>query len=157
MSMLRRCVLLAALMYWQGGFTFYAAAVVPIGSEVLGSHLSQGMITRRVAVHLNIAACVALVIWAWDIAAAVDAIRWRRRTRWGAWVFLVLALGVLVWMHPILDELFDLEHGVIVDSTLFRTLHRVYLYVCTAQWAGSLVLGVLTLLAWRDEDRRALT
>src|SRR5215475_1348897 len=76
MSMVRRCVLLAALMYWVGGFTFYAAAVVPIGSEVLGSHLSQGRITRRVAVHLNLAASVAIVLWAWDIASAADALRW---------------------------------------------------------------------------------
>jgi len=59
-------------------------------------------------------------------------------------------------MHPILDDLFDLEHGVVTDPAQFRTLHRAYLYISTAQWAGSLVLGVLTLLAWRDEDRRAL-
>jgi hypothetical protein len=157
MSMLRRCVLLAALMYWQGGFTFYAAAVVPIGSEVLRSHLSQGMITRRVAIHLNIAAGIALALWAWEVACTVDAVRWRRRTRWGLWASLMLALGVLIWLHPVLDDLLDLEHGVIVDPALFRPLHRVYLYVSTAQWAGSLFLGVLTLQAWRDEDRRALT
>jgi len=29
----RRFLTIAALMFWQGGFTFYAAVVVPIGTD----------------------------------------------------------------------------------------------------------------------------
>ena len=75
----RRLLVLAALMFWQGGFTFYAAVVVPVGKEVLGSHFNQGRITRRVTVYLNLAGAVALLPLAWDAAASADrAARWRR-------------------------------------------------------------------------------
>jgi hypothetical protein len=41
-AMVRRFLVLAAVMFWQGGFTFYEAVVVPVGSEILGSHQDQG-------------------------------------------------------------------------------------------------------------------
>ena len=78
-------LVVAAIMFWQGGLTFYASVVVPIGSDVLGSHADQGMITRRVVVYLHIARAVALALLAWDIAAANDDERWRRLSRWGLW------------------------------------------------------------------------
>ena len=53
--LLRRLLVLAAFAFWQGGFTFYAAVVVPVGTEVLGSSMEQGSITRRVTVYLNMA------------------------------------------------------------------------------------------------------
>jgi hypothetical protein len=37
-TVLRRLLLLLALMFWQGGFMFYGAVVVPVGAEALGSH-----------------------------------------------------------------------------------------------------------------------
>ena len=45
---LRRFIVLVALCFWQGGFTFYAGVVVPVGTDVLGSSLKQGFVTRRV-------------------------------------------------------------------------------------------------------------
>ena len=51
---LRRFLVLAALMFWQGGFTFYAAVVIKVGQDVLGSHRRQGFVTRRVAQYLNL-------------------------------------------------------------------------------------------------------
>ena len=43
MTTLRRFLGLCALLFWQGGFTFYAAVVVPIAGQVLphGSHFSH--------------------------------------------------------------------------------------------------------------------
>jgi hypothetical protein len=49
----RRYLLLLALMFWQGGFSFHGAVVVPVGNEVLGSHLEQGYITRSASNYLN--------------------------------------------------------------------------------------------------------
>src|SRR2546428_9021513 len=69
-TFLRRFLVLAALMFWQGGFTFYAAVVVPVGQQVLGSDLEQGFITRQVTQWLNVAGAVALVPLAWDVLAA---------------------------------------------------------------------------------------
>ena len=44
----RRLLLLIGLMFWQGGFLFYAAVVVPVGTRVLGSETEQGFITQSV-------------------------------------------------------------------------------------------------------------
>ena len=46
MTILRRFLVLIALFFWQGGFTFYAAVVVPVGQQVLHSHLRQGFVTQ---------------------------------------------------------------------------------------------------------------
>src|ERR1051325_4276104 len=103
-TLVRRFVVLAAVMFWQGGFTFYGAVVVPVGSEILGSHLSQGWITRSVTNYLNLVGLVTLGIWAWDLAAVKDRATWRRRFRWGVWGLLVLSLGLLAWLHLRLDD-----------------------------------------------------
>src|SRR5437764_1220112 len=107
--MTRRILLLFALMFWQGGFTFYSAVVVPIGSEILGSHQEQGWITRSVTNYLNVAGAVTVLLWAWDIARTRDSARWRRRCRWGLWAILVVTLGLLAYLHPTLDQHLDLD------------------------------------------------
>src|ERR1700746_354095 len=68
MTVVRRWLLLWALMFWQGGFTFYGGVVVPVGSAVLGSEREQGFITRKVTNYLNLAGAVALAIWGWDLS-----------------------------------------------------------------------------------------
>src|SRR5262249_13685596 len=145
---------LATVMFWQGGFTFYAGVVVHVGSGVLGSHLEQGLITRSVTNYLNLAGLTALVAWAWDIANTSDLAERRRWLRWALWALLVLTLGVLAWLHLPLDELIDPDSPSILDRPRFRELHVWYLNISTLQWAASLILTVATLLAWRSEDRQ---
>src|SRR5262245_13630283 len=107
MTVVRRWLLLWALMFWQGGFTFYGGVVVPVGSDVLGSEREQGFITRKVTNYLNLAGAVALAVWGWDLSAIRGASPGGRRLRWAIWAGLVLSLVVLVWLHPRLDELLD--------------------------------------------------
>jgi hypothetical protein len=154
MTVVRRFLVLMAVMFWQGGFTFYGGVVVQVGSDVLGSHLDQGLVTRSVTNYLNLAGAVALVMWGWDIARAGDPSVGRRRVRWALWSLLVLTLGLLAWLHPRLDELIDLDSPSILSPERFHQLHRWYLDISTVQWAGSLILTLATLLAWRAEDRR---
>jgi hypothetical protein len=151
--LLRRFLVLAALMFWLGGFTFYAAVVVPIGQEVLGSHLEQGLITRQVTNYMNLASGVAVLLLGWDVAAARDPSAGRRRARWLSWVGVLAFLALLVWLHPRLDALLDLDEVRLLDAKRFRTLHRWYLWVSTFQWTCGLVYCVLSLQAWRVEDR----
>jgi hypothetical protein len=154
MILLRRFLVVVALMFWQGGFTFYAAVVVPVGQEVLGSHQDQGFITRHVTRYLNLAGAAALVLLAWDGAATHDTSERRRWLRWLAWAGMLVTLGMLAWLHPRLDELLDPESWRILDRGTFRVGHRWYLWISTVQWGFGILYAVVTLGAWRAADAR---
>src|ERR1700730_10456544 len=131
MTIVRRFLLLLALMFWQGGFTFHGAVVIRVGHDVLGSHLEQGYITGAAANYLNLAGAVALVLWAWDIAITKDPSVIRRWLRWGLWATLALTLGLLAWLHLRLDDLLDFNSFRILDRTRFHDLHGWYLNIST--------------------------
>lgn len=61
---------------------------------------------------------------------------------------------MLVWVHMRLDDLLDPEQSIILDRSRFRSLHRRYLAVSTAQWLGCITISALTIRAWRDGDAR---
>jgi hypothetical protein len=151
----RRFLVLAALMFWQGGFTFYASVVVPIGQQVLASPLDQGFITRRVTEYLNLSGAAALVILAIDLVACRCEAPWGRRLRWLCWLGMAATLGALFWLHPRLDQLLDVEARQIRThmGAAFRSGHRWYLWLSTFQWGFALLFAWLTLRAWRREDR----
>ena len=70
---LRRFVLLFAVLFWQGGLLAYSAIVVPIARHILVQHRDlQGRVTEEVTRWLNVAGGVALLLWAWDIWATAD-------------------------------------------------------------------------------------
>jgi hypothetical protein len=148
---LRRFLVLAVLMFWQGGFTFYAAVVVRVGTEELGS-LGQGFITRRVTNYLNAAGAIALLVLAWDVIATADSSVPRRFARWLTALAMAIGLVLLVVLHFHLEALLDVETRDIRDRGAFQTLHRLYLWISTAQWACALGHAVLTLQAWQTED-----
>jgi hypothetical protein len=150
----RRFLVLMVLLFWQGGFLFYSSVVVPVGQQVLGSHLSQGFITQRVTNYLNLSGAVALVILAVEVAVAPDRSSWRRASRWFAWLVMAATLGWLVWLHSQMDALLDSEGQEILDYLAFRIKHRWYLWIITAQWAFGLVYAWLTLWAWRAADQQ---
>jgi len=149
----RRLLVLTALFFWTGGFTFYAAVVVPVGAEVLGSHREQGFVTQQVTNYLNLSGAAALPLLAWDAAASRDPSRRRRRARWLAWLGMALTLAALVYLHPRLDALLADADSPVFDETAFRPLHRAYLWTCTAQWGCAVLYAALAVCAWRDEDR----
>ena len=153
---LRRYLALAALFFWQGGFTFYASVVVPVGQEELHTPLEQGFITRRVTVYLNLAGAVALVPLAWETVAARDPSAWRRRLRLLLWLAMAAALVALYRLHPVLDQYLDPLYRDLSDRRAFRPYHRLYLWVSTVQWGCAVLYLLLTLLTWRAEDRRGL-
>jgi hypothetical protein len=150
--LLRRFLVLAALMFWQGGFTFYAAIVVPIGTDVLGSKAEQGRITRQVAFDINLTGAIALAVLAWDVVATPSprTMRWGRRLTWFA---MAVALGVLFLLHGRLDSMFNPDDLFIADRPTFRMLHRAYLWVSTVQWGCAILFAMATLAAWQVADR----
>src|SRR2546423_10638475 len=98
LRLMRRFLVIAALMLWQGGFTFYAAVVVPIGMDELGSHTAQGFLTRRVAPFINLAGLLALL----PLIAAVLCTRADRALR------SRLPRGPLAGLSPTLAPLLSL-------------------------------------------------
>ncbi len=149
--LLRRFLIVAALMFWQGGFTFYAAVVVPVGRQILDTPGDQSRVTRPVTNYLNLAGAVALLPFAWDILACRDGSTWRRFVRWGMWLGMAATLVLLVWLHGVLES--RLTDSTAPGSAPFRTVHRIYLWICTVQWVCVLVYLGATLLAWRAADR----
>src|SRR5262249_595616 len=152
MRTLRRFVVLVAFAFWQGGFTFYAAVVVPAGPAALKSARRQGFIARRVTHYLNLTAAVALAPLAWDVAAARDPSARRRWARAGLWLGMALTQGWLFWLHAQLDSMLQVKGGIVLDPEAFRPTHRLYLWVHTAQWGFGLLFLLLSLVAWRKED-----
>src|SRR5689334_8725515 len=51
----RRFIVISAIAFWLGGFTFYAGVAIPTGVEVLGTHKAVGFITQGVTRWLNVA------------------------------------------------------------------------------------------------------
>jgi hypothetical protein len=155
-TILIRITLLITFAIWWGGFTFYAAIVVPVGSEILGSARTQGFITQVVTHWLNLAAALTILMMAVD--------SWlNRRTRkkvgffiqLGATIASFICLAVLVYLHPRMDELINFSGETISDEAKFYEIHRVYLWVSSVQW----VLGAvwMAFIAIRFSDGKQIS
>jgi hypothetical protein len=151
-----RYATLIALMFWQGGFTFYASIVVPVSTEVLNSSLRQGFISQAVTYRLNISAACALAVLALDLTCTCDPSRIRKWIRWGLWLGMALCQGLLFWLHDYLNGFMVSKGLIILDPEAFRPAHRAYLWLHTVQWALGLVFVGLMLRAWQREDTAAL-
>jgi FtsH-binding integral membrane protein len=152
LKLIRRFLVIAELMFWQGGFMFYAAVVVPVGAAVLRSHLAQGVVTRQVTNWMNLAGVVAVAVFGWDTMACADATHWRRRLRWAAFGVMLVALVLLFWLHVHLDDMFDEEQRRVLDQPTFYRGHQAYLAVSSIQWFAAMMGLFLSLWAWRAED-----
>lgn len=153
---LRRCLVLAALAFWQGGFSFYATVVVPVGQEVLGSHRDQGFVTRNVTNYLNFAGGIALLPLAWDAWFPGGTVRRWQRVRRLAWGGMGIALVALIWLHVRLDALLEPQGANILDPKTFYGVHRWYLWASAFQFGCAVIYGVLAVSGWHDEDRAGL-
>jgi hypothetical protein len=145
-----RTLLLASFAIWFGGFGFYASIVVPIGTEVLGSSLNQGMITRQVTVWINVFSGIALAMMFLE-----SCFSWKRlskelrSTQLALCLLMGVALLVLVYLHPMLDSMIDVPEVEVTDEARFYPLHRVYLWVSTIQWAAAWVWLLVLMMGWR--------
>ena len=152
-AMFRRFLLLQALLLWQGGFVFYSAVVVPIGTDLLGSASAQGEITALVTVWLNRIGLVFLAVLAWDVSATRDPVARRIVVRQTLGVVAALLLLLLFYLHDLMNYFLDPTGRTIAMRRPFRVAHIVYLCTSTVHWGIGLALAWLTLAAWRAEDR----
>ena len=140
---LRLFVLIVAIAFSFGGFTFYSAIVVKIGGEVLDATM-QGFVTRLVTHVLNIASAITLLVFVWEAIASKN-----QRKSWANICFFSmlglysLCLITLVLVHPRLDALLDPDTFAVANSDRFYVLHRIYLISNSIQWLATLALIAL--------------
>jgi hypothetical protein len=139
-------------MFWQGGFLFYSAVVVPVARSRPETKEVQPLVTRDVTRYLNFVGVFAIVVLGWDALATTDPSRRRQGLRVVSCVVLAVALGALFWLHPKLSELMDGGGQTIKPGSTLYPLHRVYLLFSTLQWFICLTSVWLMLSAWRVED-----
>jgi hypothetical protein len=153
MITLRRYLSLCALLFWQGGFTFYAAVVIPIAGAVLDPNLHQrARITASATNILNFAGVAAVLLLLWDALASTDPSRLRFRLRFALWVVLFVTLAALFPLHYWLETLDPPGGTGPADMATFYPAHQIYLWISTAQWLAALIYLGVTIRAWRAED-----
>ena len=153
-KLLFRVLLIATFAVWFGGFFFYAAFVVPLGNEVLGSARAQGFITRLVVHRIN-AMCLGTIVlmiielissWRWSP-------RWNQLVQTIAIILIGVLLAILVAIHPQLDKLLDVPRRQVTERAAFYQLHRIYLWAITVQWGLAWVWLFAVLTNWNEKFR----
>ena len=139
----RAFVLFQVWVIWQGGFAFYAAVVVPVGTEVLGSPAAQGFVTREVTGWLNLIGVAYHLALAWTLAAERGTNHWRARVLLGT--VSALLLIALFAVHPVLDSFLDPVGKSVREPRAFYRWHIVYLWCSTVQWVLALAQAWLTM------------
>ncbi|HVS39734.1 MAG TPA: hypothetical protein VMS17_29525 [Gemmataceae bacterium] len=154
MRTLRRYLSLCALLFWQGGFLFYALVVIPITGRVLGEKLLhlRAQITGAATSWLNGVGVVALALLLWDLAVSTDGSRFRNRGRGLAWAVLFFSLAVLFALHYWLEVLDPPDSRGPSNPAAFGVAHTLYVVAAMVQSAAALVYLGLTVSAWRTED-----
>lgn len=128
-----------AFAIWFGGFTFYAAVVVPDLHENLGG-VETGEISRRVAPFLSMSGAAALALgWVVFGTDRTQRTGWRGKVRLGLLLVNCVLLITLVLMQRSLGNDLDTRQSM----SAFRQLHEVYLTTWTAQWLA--ILGYVGL------------
>ncbi len=148
-----RCFLLFQVwLAWQGGFFFYAAVVVPVGTDMLGS-AAQGFVTQEVTRWLNVFGAVFHLLLAWTLAVERGAPHWRLRVGIGATSAAMLV--ALFALHPVLDSFLDPIGQTVDRPKVFYRWHNAYLWISTVQWLLALAMAWLWVGAWRWSSDRA--
>jgi hypothetical protein len=137
---IRRFLVASALGLWLGGFTFYSAVVILVGTDVLGDHRQVGFITQRVSNWLNLIGAIALMLALWNMVAIwPTSARWKRSLLALAWLAMAISLAALLPLHRSLDGVLNADSQEIASYEEFLWLHRAYLAISTAQWGAGLV------------------
>jgi hypothetical protein len=148
-----RFVVVIALAFWMGGFTFYAGVVIHVGHRVFGSARETGFLTQQVTVWLNRSGAIVLGILVLNLLMTPRLVA---RDWWMAAAVTVAAMiGLqiaLFQLHGRLDLFLDAAAQTIRDRGGFRKEHLVYMNVATTQWAAALLHLMALLALWRRND-----
>ena len=142
---MQKLIYVLAVSLWFGGLTFYALVVVPAGTDVVGS-TTQGFITQRVTLRLNVVGAVSLACM---LLSTVPA---RRKSLWIAWGLMAGAQAALFVIHAQLAAMLESETRSVPDPANFYSLHRVYLLTSAVQWFACLWHVCGTIGLWQRKS-----
>jgi len=152
-SAARRFIVILALGFWLGGFTFYASVVIHTGHRVFHGQREVGFLTQQVTHWLNLSGAAALAILFWNVLMeGRKTTTWLRSGLWLTWLAMVIVQVTLFALHPRLDALLNIETHRILPGSGFRRTHNLYMNLSTIQWAAGLSHLWLLLLVWRSSD-----
>jgi hypothetical protein len=155
MTLMRRYLVILALMFWVGGFMFYGAVTVPVVRGVLNPDPAQSKITRQVTAWMNLSGTLALLVFFVDLYGSPVRPRSRRAL---AWASMTVAHMALFWMHRKMSHQMDDPHFYRLRENMahFQSWHRVYMWISTFQWASAMAFAALSIMTWRQEDRLSI-
>src|SRR6266542_4754949 len=130
--MMRRFLVILAIGFWLGGFTFYASVVIHTGHRVFGSRLEVGFLTQQVTRWLNVSSVVGLTVLLWNgLADWKTAKTWLRASLALTWITMVAVQVALFGLHPVLDRMLDVETHQILQQSAFHSVHKLYMNLST--------------------------
>lgn len=119
---------------WWGGFSFYAAVVVPQGMAILGDHVKMGLITQSVTIYLNAIGSIALISSLFFlIVNKRTEINYLQTIGW-EWILLVIFQAILFYLHSKLTHMISIGLPEINLQKGFYTIHRIYLLISSVIW-----------------------
>src|SRR5947209_1588383 len=108
--LVQRFIVVLALGFWLGGFTFYAGVVIHVGHRVFHGQREVGFLTQQVTNWLNLSGGIALAILLWNALTSGRRLqRWLRTAIWLTWLAMVALQIFLFQLHPQLDAMLDPE------------------------------------------------
>ena len=150
-----RFLVIAAIAFWLGGFSFYSGVAIPMGVEVLGTHKAVGFITQRVTNWLNVCGVVALtILLANTLAMWKGRGKLLRYTLLATWAAMAMIEIELIALHPVMDRLLTAQPvREILNPDRFDLLHHVYLISTTVQWLFGMIHVWCVAVAWQHTAR----
>jgi hypothetical protein len=135
----------------MAGLTFYAAFVIHTAAAVLGAESTVGFVTERVTNWSNLLGAIALP------PLLIDHLRCRPAGRLRAitlllWTTLLLVQVGLIAIHPAMDRLLNPADLDVLDPRRFRALHRIYLWLSTAEILSFPVYAACIVALWHRRD-----
>jgi hypothetical protein len=154
--MVRRFLVILAVEFWLGGFTFYASVVIHTGHRVFGSRLEVGFLTQQVTRWLNLSSVVGLIALLWNgLADWKTAKTWLRASLAVTWITMAVVQVALFGLHPVLDRMLDVETHQMLQRPAFHSVHKLYMNLSTLQWGAGLLHIWFVLLVWGGRDQLA--
>lgn len=143
MNYLRQILWMILFALWFGGFTFYAALVVPLANSILPETVQFGFVSQRVTHGINALNGAFIVVATWEIVTQYRLANCRMR-----WINL-LAISVIMSAATLIGMLLiRVRLDAMMDSTTlqinepvsgsFYAAHAMYLNLSTLAWLAGI-------------------